>query len=124
MAQPIELLNLIACGLLSTAAMWAVMSPRVRDGIVIKSGLILLSIGFAAVGAALAQERTVTEIGRALSLVHAGLLTVVVGIFLRWKKTGRVYRIDEWINPPTVEVKRAERDEVLDLEDAQRGSRL
>ena len=83
MDRIIDIINLGACGLLSCVALWAVLSRRVQDGIVIKVGL--------------------------------GLLLVAGGIALRWRKAGRVYRIDEWLTPPTV---RMERD------DLPRGSRL
>lgn len=120
--------NLVACGLLAAGALWAVLSPRVQDGIVIKIGLGAMSLGFAALGAALADGRELQHVGRALGLVHAGLVLVAAGIALRWRRAGRVYRIDEWITPPTVAIRRPERKppggSTLEMEDAQRGSRL
>jgi len=95
MDRVIDLLNIAACGLLSTGCLWAVLSPRVQDGIVIKLGLGLLAAGFFGVGMALAGERPQFVIERALALVHLGLLVVGAGIALRWKRAGRVYRVDE-----------------------------
>ena len=120
--------NLVACGLLAAGALWAVLSPRVQDGIVIKIGLGAMSLGFAALGAALGDGRELQHVGRALGLVHLGLLVVAAGIGIRWKRAGRVYRIDEWITTPTVAIHRPERKppggSTLEMEDAQRESRL
>lgn len=133
MDRIIDIGNLVACGLLAAGALWAVLSPRVQDGIVIKIGLGAMSLGFAALGfaalgAALADGRELQHVGRALGLVHLGLLVVAAGIGIRWKRAGRVYRIDEWITPPTVAIHRPERKppggSTLEMEDAQRGSRL
>lgn len=124
----IAIVNLWACVALSAGALWAVLSPRVQDGIVIKVGLGAMSLGFAALGAALADGHELQLVGRALGLVHLGLLLVAAGIAIRWKRAGRVYRIDEWITPPTVVIRRPEPaapgGSTLDMEDAQRGSRL
>lgn len=129
MDRLMSVINLAACGLLSAAALWAVLSPRVQDGIIIKLGLGMLSLGFAAVGMALAGDRPMVAVERALAFVHLGLLLVAAGIAIRWHRTGRVYRVDEWINPPTVAIRRPPDPapaggSTLDLEDAQRGSRL
>lgn len=128
MDRTIALCNLVACGLLAGGALWAVLSPRVQDGIVIKLGLGMLSMGFAALGMALADARELQVVERALGLVHVGLLVVAAGIAIRWRRAGRVYRIDEWITPPTVVMPRPENRMVgtstLEMEDAQRGSRL
>lgn len=127
MDRLMSVINLAACGLLSAAALWAVLSPRVQDGIVIKLGLGMLSLGFAAVGVALAGDRPLVAVERALAFVHLGLLVVAAGIGIRWHRSGRVYRIDEWVTPPTVAIRRPSPDPRatgIDLEDAQRGSRL
>lgn len=128
MDRIIAICNLTACALLAAGALWAVLSPRVQDGIVIKLGLGAMSLGFAGVGMVLADGRDLLVVGRALGLVHAGLLLVAAGIALRWRRAGRVYRIDEWITPPTVVIRKPERPppggSTLEMEDAQRGSRL
>lgn len=106
MDRIIDVINVAACALLACAALWAVLSPRVQDGVIIKSGLGLLAFGFAGVGLALAGEKPLFVLERALSLVHLGLLVVALGIWLRWRRSGRVYRIDEWVTPPTVAIRR------------------
>lgn len=120
--QPLLYFNLAACVLLSLAALGAALSPRVRDGVVIKVGLGLMSLGFLGVAAALAAANGFDWVVaiRGLSMVNGGLLVVVAGIGLRWRRTGRVHRIDEWINPPTV----AQAARRVDAEDLQRASRL
>lgn len=131
--QPLLQFNILACSLLALAALAVALSPRVRDGVVIKSGLGLMSVGFLGVAMALASAEGFDWVVaiRGLSLVNGGLLLVAAGVAIRWRRAGRVYRIDEWITPPTVAIRRPPDAPPaggstldLDLEDAQRGSRL
>lgn len=102
----LDVLNVAACALLSGACAWAVLSPRVQDGIVIKLGLIAMQLGLMGLGAALAVDKEPAVIDRTLALLNTGLLTVAVGVWLRWRRAGRVYRIDEWVTPPTTAMRR------------------
>lgn len=120
MDRVILVLNVAACALLASAAAWAVLSDRVRDGVLVKAGLIGASLGFGAVGLLLAAGEGGQSLGRALGLLHGGLLLVAVCVAIRWRRTGRAYRVDEWINPPTV----AQAARRVDAEDLQRASRL
>lgn len=98
--------NAAACVLLAAVATWAVLSPRVRDGIVVKLGLILAVQGFAGLGAALAMGLPVIVWVRALALLHAGLLVVAAGVWWRFRQArGARRRASDW----------------MDLEDARRG---
>jgi len=108
-----------ACIVLALMALWAVMSPRVQDGLVIKVGLGLMALGFFGLSSALGRVEGFHWQGliRALACNLAGLQVVAIGIAWRWYRRGRIYRIDEWITPPTV-VQR------VDIDDAHRGSRL
>ena len=104
MDDMIDLLNVVACMLLCLAALWAVLSPRVRDGIVIKLGLGLLALGFFGVGVTLAGDLQAWVLGRALGLVHLGLLIVAGGLAWRWRHGGGIYHVDDWMSPrPMIE---------------------
>lgn len=120
--------NILAAGAVVGACMWAVMSPRVRDGVLIKSGLMLLALSAFALASALGQGALSAQMLAVVTLGNVGTLLVASGIALRWRRAGRVYRIDEWITPPTVVIRKPERPtpggSTLEMEDAQRGSRL
>ena len=103
------IVNVAACLLLATAAAWAILSERVHDGVLIKLGLIGASLGFAAVGLLLAAGEGGQPLGRALGLLHAGLLLVAGGVLWRaWRCGHQLRRLSDW----------------MDVEDVQRGSRL
>lgn len=81
--------------------LWAIFSDRVRDGIVIKSGLIVMMIGFAVrVGAMFLGLSEVDDrmlIGTEL-LVSSGMLICVLGYCLRVRRTGhRSARLNDWM---------------------------
>lgn len=74
--------NAAACALIACALVAAVLSPRVRDGVVAKLGMIVMAFGFAALGLLLSDgldAADYTGVERALGLVHAGLLLAAVG---------------------------------------------
>lgn len=77
---------------------WAVMSPRVRDGIVIKFGLILMSLGLALLSYSLPDPAPVLRpMLFAGTLTLAGMLVVVVGAVLRVvKPPRRLRRVTDW----------------------------
>lgn len=66
---------------------WAVLSHRVFDGIVIKLGLIIMSMGFfgsAAIMAAGDTWRTFPSMMRAELMIHGGLFVVLMGVYWRF----------------------------------------
>lgn len=104
MDELIDWLNVAVCLVLALGCLWAVLSPRVRDGIVIKCGLGLASLGFAALGAALADDLSPVVVERALGLQHAGLLVIAAGVAWRWWRSPTpLRRLADWVTPPTVE---------------------
>lgn len=81
-----------ACGL-SGLIGWAVLTPRVRDGVVVKAGLILMALGLMALG--LQQLAGVTDaarMGRALLLLFAGMSVVAGGVLWRRAHAPRLSR--------------------------------
>lgn len=92
-------LNIAACVLLASLCTWAVLSPRVRDGVLVKLGLILAVQGFAGLGVALAGGYPLLVIVRALGLLHVGLLVVVCGWWWRRVKAGNSQRrVSDWMD--------------------------
>ena len=76
----------------------AVISPRVRDGIVVKAGLILLSLGAAGLGVTLSANGPMDLALRALGLQTVGLYVIVAGVLLRARSTGpRRRRASDWV---------------------------
>ena len=65
---------------------YAVLSPKVHDSIVVKSGLVLMALGFMVSTYALANGIDCTDVqtlDRAIALVNFGAITVVCGYLLR-----------------------------------------
>lgn len=79
-------LNFGACVGMAAASGYLVMSKRIHDGVIIKVGLILLSLGFGGHawlfydGLYLAD---VIAIGRAQLFIHLGLAVSVLGVVYR-----------------------------------------
>lgn len=77
---------------------WAVMSRRVDDGIVIKLGLICMSLGFAASGVLGLESRGAEPLSYAHALLHIGLLICVVGYLLRSHRPRLLKRATDWMD--------------------------
>lgn len=72
----------LVCAVLALIASWAVISPRINDGVVIKAGLIFMALGFSAAAVVLGDGQACTDLrvlGRAELLSHSGLLLVALG---------------------------------------------
>lgn len=68
----------------AAALTWVVLSPRVNEGLVIKSGLILLIVGLLAqAGQVLSGIETWRGAANAAVLQHGGLCVALVGYALR-----------------------------------------
>ena len=81
----ITLCNSAASALMCAVLSWAVMTHRVRDGVIIKSGLILAALGYGATAIALADADLCSEaitLDRAQMLMHLGLGVVAYGYWL------------------------------------------
>jgi len=97
----LETLNAVLSLLLSAFAGWAIMSRCVKDGVIIKVGLVLLSLG------SLAEFFLTLDPGglRALTAAHVtvslGLLICVAGYLLRTrhhKRRIRARRLSDWVD--------------------------
>lgn len=88
-------LNILVCAFLACLCAAAVLSPRVKDGVVVKAGLILAALGFAGVGATLFSESPPIAVVRALGLLHVGLTVTICG--WAWRKR-RHRRLSDWMD--------------------------
>lgn len=94
-----DLINAWASLALALLTGWAVMSRRVRDGVIIKAGLICLSVGFLCAGMVYLQ--TPNQHDRRIDAVHLlmyiGLLICLAGYYLRTRR-GLNRRLGDWID--------------------------
>lgn len=78
-----------------------VLSERIKDGVIIKTGLICVSVGF--IGAASVLCSGETNLLPALHMISIGVLIVIFGAFVRGIITkGQCRRIADWFEHPTV----------------------
>ena len=84
--------------LVATLATYAVLARRVRDGIVIKSGLICIAVGSAALVPHLLvpTEASGQAVQRALAVCAAGLVIAAVGL---WRRLHLGERLRHFIEP-------------------------
>lgn len=89
MDELITVFNATTAAVIALVLSWAVLSHRVRDGVVIKLGLIGMALGFGALSWHLVDGMGCTDlhaISNAHALVHAGLAVVLVGLLLRSRR--------------------------------------
>lgn len=95
----IDLFNTAAAGVLSAIAAWAVMSPRVRCGLLAHVGLALISFGFFGVFLMGFQGYTFTgAIAAAHAFVHLGLVLCAIGYAKRARQHGPRRRSSDWVD--------------------------
>jgi RsiW-degrading membrane proteinase PrsW (M82 family) len=96
----IDSVNVLASAALAVLLGWAAMSPRVRDGVVIKAGLVLAALGFAATAWAVSYAQHCTDwvvVGRAQVLIHSGAMLIIVGWVMRTRGGRRkLRRTTDW----------------------------
>lgn len=101
MDSAMALINAAVCGLIATALVALILSPRVNDGIVIKSGLICMALGFGAVAVRMAdglRAEDALHLARAILLINLGLLLAAGGYALRRKRARRpLRRASDWL---------------------------
>lgn len=97
----LALINAASCGLIALALLGVILSNRVHDGIVIKVGLICISLGFGSIALRFwSYETHATMIGlaRSLVLVNGGIAVVILGYLLRrvMAKKRHFRRAEDW----------------------------
>lgn len=88
MDEIIVTFNTAFSGLFALFLMWAVLSRRVKDGVIIKAGMICMAFGFLAKVPSLYdgfQRSDMIGLTRANGLIHVGIIIVVLGYVVRTK---------------------------------------
>lgn len=89
------------CLMLGSLCVWAVLTPKIDDGVIIKIGLILFGLATLAIGAILIDPVTRYDylgIMYSLGLMTLGGLVLVFGICLKIILAGTARRqLTEWI---------------------------
>ncbi len=98
----IEVFNGAVHLVLGLVLIGAVLSKKVKDGIVVKAGLIFLALAFAAAGCMLLngiEWGGALYLARALVLQSVGLLLLVLGYWIRRRRAGTpLTRISDWVD--------------------------
>ncbi len=76
-------LCIMACGLICVASGVVIMHPRIHEGLILRVGLVLLSIGSFALAVNLATSTEVQPLRHALALCLGGVVTIGLGIARR-----------------------------------------
>lgn len=88
--------NAIVTGLIALALVWAVMSPKIEDGLVIKLGLASMALGFMGVSVMSWLDQWWT-MPQALAAIHIGLILCGVGYWYRSKRAHKpLRRATDW----------------------------
>lgn len=91
--------NTTAAAVLCAIAGWAVMSPRVQMGLLIHTGLVLMSVGFLGTFLMSLQGWAFnSSVHAANALVHLGLVLCAAGYFKRARRSGNKRRASDWVD--------------------------
>jgi len=96
-----EILNAAACGLIALAMIVAVLHPRVQDGIVVKVGLISMTLGFGSIAVRMFDgigENEAAYLARSILMIAAGAFVVLAGYILR-NLRHPARRLSDWLRP-------------------------
>lgn len=103
MFELISIINAVVCLSMFLLCIFAILHPSVNDGVVIKFGLILLTVGFGTIAyklSGMCDLYDVQSLEKALLLVHSGAIVLVIGYALRVFNAGhKMQRITDWIGP-------------------------
>lgn len=76
-------LCIVACALICVACGVVIMHPRIHEGLILRVGLVLLSIGSFALAVNLATSTEVQPLRHALALCLGGVVVIGLGIARR-----------------------------------------
>src|SRR6478752_5742456 len=98
----ISLINALACGLISIVLVGAVLSPAVKDGIIIKAGLGGMALGFFSLAMCLfdgLDRADGVRLVRAMVMVNFGIAVCIVGYLVRtWREQHPLRRGTDWVD--------------------------
>jgi hypothetical protein len=98
MTDMLDWFNTAAAGVLALIAGWAVMSDKVKVGLIMHLGLVLVAVGFLGVFlVALGPYAYPSGIAAANALVHAGLVLCAIGYAQRALRRGHQRRASDWV---------------------------
>lgn len=103
MFEFISIINAVVCLALFCLSLFAILHPDVNDGIVIKCGLIFLTVGFGTLAyklSGMCDLNDIQSLEKALLFVHVGAIILVIGYALRVMRSGhKLQRISDWLGP-------------------------
>lgn len=101
----LSLINAIACSAISLALVGAILSTRIHDGVIVKTGLISMALGFGSIALRMfdgSVEGDGQGLARSLLLVNAGLAVVILGYLYRSRrKRHPLARTTDWADLET-----------------------
>lgn len=95
MDQIISNINAVFCAVLFAVIVAAILHPAIKDGIVIKAGLIVLATGFGSLAFRFFDGLAPGEVHgllKTLFLIHIGACILFVGYVMRVSKAGHKMR--------------------------------
>lgn len=95
----ISVLNAMTSLLIAITLATAMLNQRIRDGIVIKTGLGSMALGFVVVALHMLKigGADVQGLQRALLLINSGIAVVIVGYLVRHRGAGHALRrVTDW----------------------------
>lgn len=95
----LDLFNSWISFLLAMTIGWAIMSKHIRDGIIVKLGLICLSIGFLAAWLLTLQHgyKNSDALEAIHCLIYIGLAICAGGYLWRTRANGQGRRVTDWV---------------------------
>jgi len=96
----LDFFNTLMSLLLSLVAGIAIMHQRILDGIIIKTGLMFISVGFLGAFFVGLEKSGQRPMAISYTLVHIGLLICIAGYLLRRRSRGKQRRLNDFMSKP------------------------
>lgn len=94
----LDLFNVAASGVLAFVSGWAVMSTRVRCGLLMHAGLVCMALGFMGVFLiSIGPYAYAAAVSAANAFVHGGLVLCALGYLQTTRKRGHRRRVSDWV---------------------------
>lgn len=97
----LDMLNTASCGGLALVLIYAVMHPRVQDGIIVKVGLISMALGFGSIAVRSLDGMTegdAANLARSVLMISSGAFVVLGGYVIR-NMRHPARRLSDWLRP-------------------------
>jgi hypothetical protein len=94
--------NLVAALVMVCLCGWAIMDPKVKDGIVIKIGLMFIALAFVGFFALGLEPTRMEVLEAAQALLHLGLIVCLIGYVVRRRRHAQATRrASDWVDRRT-----------------------